>query len=144
MIDKVQETNVEMSAQEGEQSSSSSASSSLLELRVQQSIRREMQRMVTSSSIVTTEDAGTKDAGGIYNVLLIGLKIVPEKLLDKILGQEDGGVVAEMVVENLDKTLLRIMITAKSLLIEKLSSLTPSQVNSIIGMEYAGVTYTIG
>ena len=126
-----------MSAQEGEQSSSSSASSPLLELRVQKSIRREIRSMDTSS-IVTT-----KDAGAIYNILLNGLKISPDELLDCILGKEDGGVADQMLVENLDHLLLEIMTTAKSLLVKKLSSLTSSQINYIIGMEDAGVTATM-
>ena len=66
-----------------------------------------------------------------------------KKLFDLILGTEDGGEAADILVEKLDYTLLKIMKAAKILLVEKLSLLTSSQVDSIIGMEDAGVTATM-
>jgi len=125
-----------MSAQEGEQSSSSSASSPLLELRVQKSIRIEIQNMYTRSI------ASTKQARKIYDILLMGLKLSQPKLLDCILGKEDGGVADQMLEETLDHALLNIMTAAKNLLVEELSSLTLVQVDSIIGTEDAGATAT--
>ena len=91
----------------------------------------------------TSSIASTKDAGSIYNILLIGLNQSPPKLLDFLLGKEDGGEADQMLEEKLDHALLNIMTAAKSLLVEELSSLTLLQVDSIIGTEDAGATATV-
>ena len=88
-------------------------------------------------------DPTVAKAAEIFNLSLAALILCSPDQLNNILGIDDEGGPGILGEDKTHKLLLDISIASKLALISELSSLSSSQIDTIIGMENAGVMNTV-